>query len=230
MRAVTLAGLVMAVAPAGTARAETGPQIVVGGEGRVEAVPDMATLRLGVQQRADSPGAALELTSEATRAVLDRIEAAGVAARDVQTSELSLGPVWEYDQGRQSQRLAGFEASNMVTVRARDLDGLGALLDSVVTAGATRFDGLQFGLSEAVALQDEARRRAVADALRKAALYAEAAGVPLGPVTRISETAVSVPRPATLRSADMAMSEAVPVAQGEIEITARVTVEFGPAD
>lgn len=229
-RVRALAGLFLTLLPAMAAVAETAPTIVVVGEGRVEAVPDMATLRLGVQERADSPGAALERVSEATRAVLDRIEAAGVPSRDVQTSELSLGAVWEYDQDRQGQRLAGYEASNVVTVRARDLDGLGPLLDGVVAAGATRFDGLQFGLSESVALQDEARRRAVADALRKAALYAEAAGVPLGPVTRIGEESTGLPRPPTLRSADMAMSEAVPIAQGEIEVVARVTLEFGPAD
>jgi uncharacterized protein YggE len=226
--AATLAAGLMALAPFAAA-GQTPPAITVTGEGRVDAMPDMAVLRLGVEARADSPGEALAQVSEATRAVLERVAAAGVEPRDVQTSELALGPVWDYDQTRQQQRLVGYQAANIVSVRARDLDGLGGLLDAVVAAGATRFDGLQFGLSQTEALMDEARRRAVTDALRKAALYAEAAGVPLGPVTRIAEEAVSIPRPPMLRSADMAMSEAVPIAQGEIEIATRVTVHFGPA-
>lgn len=206
------------------------PAIIVSGEGRIEAAPDMASLRVGVVAQEDSPGAALAAASDATRAMLERMTAAGIATRDLQTSDLTLNPVWRYDRERDEQRLVGFEASNLVTVRVRDLALLGRVLDEAVTVGANRFDGLQFGLSEAQALTDEARRRAVTDALRKARLYAEAAGVSLGPVLRIVEEGASAPMPPNLRGPAMAMDAAVPVAEGELEIAARVTLHFGAAE
>lgn len=225
--------LVALGAPGGVAAQEAAaqaPAIIVTGEGRVEAAPDMATLHIGVRARAETPGAALEEMSDRAGAVLARMEAAGIAARDLQTSELRLAPVWQRDRDEPEPRLIGHEATTRVTVRLRDLAGLGAVLDAAVADGADSFDGLEFGIAEPRALADEARRRAVADALRKAELYAEAAGVPLGPVSRITEAATGTPRPMMLRDAPMAMEAAVPIAEGELEITARVTLHFGPPD
>lgn len=203
------------------------PVVTVAAEGRVEAVPDMATVRLEVTRRAGEPGAALEEMSAAAAAVLEQLQEAGIAARDVQTSGLSLQPVWVYDDERREQRLTGYEAGSTVTVRVRDLAVLGGVLDAAVAAGADGLGGLSFGLSQEAALRDEARRRALTEALRRAALYAEAAGVPLGPVTRIDEEGASPPRPPAGRMGDMVMAEGVPVAAGELEIVARVTVVFG---
>lgn len=221
----------MAMALAGPAAAEgVAPAITVSAEGRVEVAPDMARLRVGVVERASAPAEALERASAATRAMLERMAAAGIAPRDLQTSELSLDAVWQRDPGRDEMRIAGYEARNVVTVRVRELSRLGEVLDEAVTVGANRFDGVQFGLSDPSGPADEARRRAVAEALRKAALYADAAGVPLGPVLRIVEEGTGTPRPQPMRSAEMVSSSAVPVAEGELEITARVTVHFGPQD
>ena len=227
--------LVLAVGEGGPAMGQTvegmqPPAIRVSGEGRVEAVPDMATLRVGVGARAETPGAAMAEVGAAAQAMLARMAEAGIAPRDLQTSELQLGPVWQHGRDGRAPVLLGYDASTQVTVRVRDLGQLGELLDAAVAEGADRFDGLSFGLSETQALADEARRRAVADALRKAELYAEAAGVPLGPVTRITEETVGQPRPVMLRDAPMAMEAAMPVAEGELEITARVTVHFGPLE
>lgn len=227
--------LVLAMGEGGPAMGQTAeemqpPAIRVSGEGRVEAVPDMATLRVGVGARAETPGAAMAEVGAAAQAMLARMAEAGVAPRDLQTSELQLGPVWQHDRDGRAPVLLGYDASTQVTVRVRDLGQLGGLLDAAVAEGADRFDGLSFGLSETQALADEARRRAVADALRKAELYAEAAGVPLGPVTRITEETVGQPRPVMLRDAPMAMEAAMPVAEGELAITARVTVHFGPLE
>lgn len=208
------------------------PRIVVSGEGRTEAVPDMASLQIGVASRAETPGEALQAASEATREVLERMAALGIAPRDLQTTELALEEVWHHDRSGEPPQLVGYEARNRVLVRLRDLSDLGGVVDAAVTGGATRFDGLQFGLSQpqAAAAADEARRRAVADALAKAQLYAEAAGVTLGPVRSLVEDGASGPRPPMMRSADMALEAAVPVAAGELEVTARVRLEFGPPD
>ena len=219
--------LAIPAAPGAEAEAVV-PVLTVSGEGRVEAAPDMAVVRLGVTRRADSPSAALEDMSAGTRAVLSRLREAGIAERDLQTAELTLGPVWHHDRDRGDREITGYEAANMVTVRVRDLDRLGAVLDAAVAVGAERFDGLQFALADPEAARDEARRRAVADALRKAELYAGAADTPLGPVLRIDEGGAPPPRPQTMRMAEMAM-EGVPVAPGELEVSARVTVTFGPA-
>jgi hypothetical protein len=222
---------VLALALTGPAVAETVvPTITVSAEGRVEVAPDMASLRVGVVERAASPAEALERASAATRAMLERMAAAGIAPRDLQTSDLALDAVWRHDRERDEMQIAGYEARNVVTVRVRDLARLGQVLDEAVTVGANRFDGLRFGLSDPGAATDEARRRAVAEALRRAALHADAAGVPLGPVLRIVEEGSSAPRPQTMRGADMAEASPVPVAEGELEITARVTVHFGPPE
>lgn len=206
----------------------------VTGEGQVEAAPDMAVITLGVQSRAATAEAALAETSGRVAAVLDTLRAAGVLPRDMQTSGLSLAPEWENprapgrDPGRDGEeppRIIGFIASNMLTVRLRDLPALGGVLDQIVKAGANSFNGLQFTVSNLRELQDEARRRAVADARARADLYAGAAGVTLGVVRSLTETGGAQPRPFLAR--DMAMAaESVPVAEGEITISATVEVTY----
>ncbi|MCB4379052.1 DUF541 domain-containing protein, partial [Synechococcus sp. MU1644] len=115
-----------------------------------------------------------------------------------------------------------FEARNAVTVRVRDLDGLGGVLDQVLEVGANTFNGLQFQLQDPSAAEAEARAAAVRDAMEKAAQLSEAAGVTLGPVLSLSEGGQTA-RPemfAAARSAD------VPIAAGELAVTARVSMSF----
>lgn len=219
------------VRPAGAQTQAVVPAITVTGEGRVEAVPDIALIRLGAVERAESPAQAVERAGAAARGILQRMEAAGIAARDLQTSELTLSPVWVHDRDTGQSRPDGFEAQIGISVRVRELARLGSVLDAAIAVGANRFDGLQFALSDPAALRDEARRRAVADALARARLFAEAAGVPLGPVTRISEAGGHRPPEAPmLRSAEVAADAAVPVAEGTLEVVAQVTLHFGPPD
>ena len=155
------------------------------------------------------------------------LAAAGVASADMQTSNLSLSPLW--DNSRNSSpgnrpEITGYLASNMITVRVRRLDDLGEILDTVVESGANAFQGLSFGLQNPRPAQDAARLAAVQEAMRKAALYAGAAGLTLGPVLELNETGDAAPRPAEL--ARMAMSEAVPVARGEVSVRAQVSMVF----
>lgn len=209
-----------------TAPAEQARQISVTGTGQVDLPPDMATVRIGVTHQDEAAAAALQQTSDALAAMLERLTGLGVAERDVQTSGLSLNPVWRDRPERQGQPAPwGFEASNMVTVRLRDLEQLGAVLDALVSGGANRLDGVSFGLQKPEAAQDEARRLAVAEARRKAVLYAEAAGVSLGQVISLSETGAHQPRPQMMEMASM-RADSVPVAAGEVAIEAAVQMVF----
>ena len=218
-------GLVLAALAAGAQASP--PRITVTGEGQATSAPDMATLRLGVRERADTADGALAAASQATAALMAALEAAGLEARDIQTSELSLQPLWRSDAGRDEATLRGFEAGNAVTVRIRDLDALGPLLSAAVDAGANRFERLNFGLSDPSGPTDLAHSRAVEEALRKAALLAEAAGIALPPLRSIAEEAPHGGQPMAMRMADSEMGSGVPVAAGEISISARVTAVFG---
>lgn len=217
--------LCMAVLVAWPAAAETG-RITVTGEGEIVAAPDMAVVTLGVTSEARAAAAAMAANNAAMATVFQRLMAAGIEDRDIQTSNLSLSPRWEQmrNQG-DPPRVVGFVASNQVSVRVRALDRLGEVLDLVVADGANTLGGLNFGVLESGPLLDEARRAAVADAIRKARLLAEAAGVTLGPLLEMSEAGMS-PGPIPMARMEMAMAEAVPVAPGEVGLTASVTMVF----
>jgi uncharacterized protein YggE len=208
------------------------PTISVIGEGRAEAVPDIAGIRIGVTAQAETAAEALAQASEAVRATLARLDAAGIAPRDRQTTGLSLQPVWHYArEGDTPPRITGYRAENGISVRVRVLDDLGRVLDGVVADGANRLEGLTFSLADPEPLRDEARRRAVADARARAELYAEAAGIGLGAVLTISEGQASAPAAPMMRSDIAMISEAaVPIAEGALEITARVQMVFTIAE
>ena len=199
--------------------------ISVSGQGSVDRAPDMAVVRLGVTHRAEEATAALRKTSGAVTAMFERLSGLGVEARDVQTSSLSLGPVWEKPKDGGPRVQAGFEASNTITVRLRDMEIVGAALDALVADGANRLNNIRFALQDPQAARDEARRRAVADAVRRAEIQAGAAGVALGDVLSISESGARVPQ---FRDTRMAMAEAapVPVAGGEVGVSASVSMVF----
>ena len=210
--------------------ADEPPTIMVTGEGRVDVAPDLATISLGVTNEADTAKEALDANTAALQAAIDRLKAAGIEDRDIQTSGLSLGPRYDYNRTNPdgSAQITGFIASNMVTVRVRVLDQLGAVLDAVVTDGANTLGGVSFGLQEPDPVLDEARKDAVADARRKAELYATAAGVTLGKVRSIAEqSGFAVPMPMPMAEASLSKAAApVPIAGGEVSVTANVTIVY----
>jgi uncharacterized protein YggE len=203
--------------------------ITVTGEGVVHAAPDMATLSMGVSTEGESAQAALGANSEQLAAVLARLKAAGIEDRDIQTSGLSLGPRYDYSSSGEAPKTTGYVASNMVTVRVRALGSLGEVLDKAVADGANALNGVTFGLQDPNPSIDAARRLAIADALYRAKLYAEAAGVNLGKVVKIDE-ANGFSRPMPTEMAGFAKSADVPVAAGELDISATVTVIYEIAD
>jgi hypothetical protein len=220
MVAPAMVAAMMAVPAAGWA--DMVRHITVTGEGVVAATPDMATISLGVQHVADTPEIVMMQTAQASQAVVSRLKMMGIAEADMQTSNLSLHQVENYDRNNQP-RIEGYRASNSLRVQVRDLDQLGPVLTAVLQDGANNFGGLSFGLSEPRPAQDQARQAAVKDALAKAALYAEAAGVELGDVVSISE-AGSHDMPMPMMRMEMAVGSDMAVEAGELNLNQQVTV------
>ena len=215
----------LAVPFAWPALAEGPATISVTGEGTVASAPDLATISLGVTTTANTAAAAMAANSKSLTAVLDRLRAAGIEARDIQTSNLTLNPNWvSYDSGS-SSRIEGYTASNMLTVQVRAIDTLGAVLDSSITDGANTLNGVTFSVAEPRPALDAARKKAVADAIARATLLVDAAGAKLGPVVFIAESSgFAPPMPMYRLEADAAAS--VPTAGGEVGLTASVTMVF----
>ncbi|SLN33756.1 26 kDa periplasmic immunogenic protein precursor [Pseudoruegeria aquimaris] len=199
-------------------------QITVTAEGQVTAAPDMATVTLGVITEGETGAQALAANSERMTRVLAALEADGIAPADMQTSGLSVSPRWRQATAAGQREITGFVASNMVTVRVRELGALGGVLDGVMKQGGNSFRGVQFGLADGSALMDEARRAAVAEARARAALYAEAAGVDLGDLLSLSEAGSYRPQPRMMEAA-MAR-DSVPIAEGELTLSATVTLVY----
>ncbi|AMY70093.1 SIMPL domain-containing protein [Frigidibacter mobilis] len=207
--------------------------ITVTGNGNAEAAPDMASVSLGVVTEAATAAEAMAANSAALTEVLATLTGAGIERRDIQSSGLSLSPAYEdnYQGGPEGPKVRGFIAQNNVTVRVRALDSLGGVLDAAVGQGANNLYGLTFGLQDPGPKMDDARRDAVADARRKAELYALAAGVKLGEVISISEQVdYGGPIPQQMRAASFAKDSGVPVAEGELSLSASVTVVYDLAD
>lgn len=207
--------------------------ITVSAEGEVEAAPDMATVRIGVREGAESADAAMDAASGAMQAMLDALAAAGVAPEDMQTSGLRLNPVYDNRASSGGRDQAGFEAVNTLTLRIRDLADLGEVLDVLVReAGANTMNGLSFGLSDPDPLVDEARRDAVAEARHQAEVLAEAAGVSLGRLVSIQSGGGGAPYPVAAPMMEARSAGPVPVAAGEVTVSASVTMvwEIGEAE
>jgi uncharacterized protein len=213
----------------GAALAESPATISVSGEGRVATSPDMATISLGVTTFGDTAAAAMAMNSEELAKVMANLTAAGIEAKDIQTNGLMLNPNWSYDSSGSTGTINGYTAMNMVNVRVRVLDGLGGVLDAAVKDGANTLNGLTFGIADPQPVADEARKLAVADAVRKAGLLAEAAGVKLGDVMSISEqTGYTDPSP-MFRAEASAAPGGVPVAGGEVAMTVMVNMTWALA-
>ena len=225
-----LAGLTAAFLTISSALADEGRLIAVPGEGRVAARPDMATVSLGVRREDRQAGAAMRAASEAGAAVLATLAEAGVDDGDVQTTRIGLDPRYQHSNDGSPPRITGYVASNDLVVRVRDLEGLGAILDALVVDGANSFSGIRFGLSEPDEAEAEARAAAVADALARAETLAGAAGVTLGPLMSLDEAGLGGPVPQPIMRGAMMEAASVPVAEGEVEVTVRVTATFAIED
>ena len=217
---ILFAALIVAALASLPARADD-KLVTVTGEATVAIAPDMATIRVGVTSQGKSAREASETNGKQMTGVLAALKGAGIADRDVQTSSLSLQP--QYDPNKSgAARLLGFQATNQVTVKIRAIDTLPDVLDRAIGAGANEMSGIEFVVSEQSKLLDQARTEAIADARRKAELYAKAAGAKVGSVVAITEEG-SAPPPRLMQAM---RAGAAPVAPGEQTLRAVVTVSY----
>jgi len=209
---------------------EERPNITVSGEGEVRAEPDMAIVTVGVTVVSPSSQDAMDQVSQRLTDVIASARALGVEARDVQTTGLSLQPIFRpRPRSDEPPEIEAYRASNNVSLIVRDIARAGMVLDAASRSGANVIGGLRFGLSTVDELRRQALANAVREAERKARAVASAGGVNISGVISIAEEGVAVPRP--LAQADAvraAPAEAVPppVEAGELVIRARVRVSY----
>ena len=200
--------------------------IVVSGTGRVAVDPDIAELRLGVAIARPSVDAARAAAAEAMAAILAAVTGAGVARRDVRTTQLSVQPRYDYRDGK-APTLTGYDLANVVEVTVRDLAAFGAVVDGALTAGATSLDGLTFRVADPSAAERAARTAAVAEARARAEVLAAAAGVAIAGVAGIVEGGPPSAWPQPKAARLMAVADtATPIEAGSTEIAVTVTVTF----
>jgi uncharacterized protein len=233
MRAQIFAASVIAaggalLSPAFADDAKLPRALSLSGHGEARLAPDMAVVTLGVASTAATAREALDANSKSMESIIATLTAAQIERRDVQTSNFSVSPRYDYGQGGSQQpKVLGYDVSNNVNVTIRKLDALGAVLDAVVSAGSNQINGVMFQIARPEAASDEARKLAVADAKRKANIYAQASGVTLGNIVSISEGGgyqPPIPMFKTMRAEAMAAD--VPIAQGEQVIAVDVNITW----
>jgi uncharacterized protein YggE len=198
-------------------------RIVVTGEGSVNVAPNYAQIRSGVTIRTKTVKEGVEVNSKVMVAIIAALKGAGIAERDIQTARFSIQTVYAPQEPRTEPKLSGYSISNQVNVTIREIGKVGDLLDRIVVAGATDIGNVAFLVSDASKALDQAREAAMADARRKAEVYAKAAGVQLGRAEWISEdTGNGPPVPMMAR----AQAAPVPIASGEDTLRVQVTVGF----
>jgi len=216
------------VSPA-LAQAEFPPAISVSGEGTVSVPPDLAQIDAGVASDAKTAKEAAEANNAAMGKVLAALKGTGIDEKDYQTSRLSLQPQYSSSVSNRPGQgtLVGYRASNRVTIKVHDLTKVASTIDTLVTAGANDIGNVGFTVAQPSKLLDEAREKAVADARRKAEIYAKAAGVTLGAPLDITEGGAPTPmfRSKMVAAAPMAIA-GTPVAQGEETLSVSVSITW----
>ena len=237
-------GVVPAIAPGNTL-------LTVSAEGRTLRQPELAVFSSGVTTQGKTAGEALAENSRAMTRVIAALKGAGIAERDIQTSNLSINPIYS-DPNRdammaarvngtpyvplppeqQIQKIVGYSVSNQVSVRQRRLGDYGKVIDTLVSAGANQVNGPSFQMDDADPALDEARVAAMKKARQRADLYARAAGLRVARVVSISESGgYYAPPPMVFATAERGGISApppppAPVQAGELQLTANVTVLY----
>jgi uncharacterized protein YggE len=221
---VALAAVALFAAPA-LADSDVPPAISVTGEAKISVAPDLAQIDAGVTSEAKTAREASEANNAAMTKVLQTLKGANIDDKDVQTSRLSLQP--QYAQPPSTRQgpsaIVGYRASNRVTIKLHDVTKVANVVDTLVGAGANEIGGINFTVSQASKLLDDAREKAVSDARRKAEIYAKATGVTLGAPLSISEEGAPAVPMFRAKMAPMAAAS-VPVAQGEETLSVSVSV------
>ena len=224
--AATLALVLMApAASAQTPAAAEPPVVVTMGEGSIKRAPDRAWVTIAAESRAKTPAEVQKINADAMSAVMQKLKGLGLPAEAIRTAAYELRPEFDYANNRQTLR--GYVARNAIEVRVDDLPKLGEVLDVAVAAGATSVSGIRFDLKDRANAEQMALQRAIADARAQADTAAQAAGMKVDRIVRLEvhrDAAMPPPRPMVAMRAEMAMSAEPPMAPGELEIKATVTL------
>lgn len=199
------------------------PSVTVVGEGEVFGRPDAAEVRVAIVNDAPLAAEALEANNRVMAKILEALAAFGIPEKDVRTVGFALYPQ-SRGGGEEAPQIVGYRATNEVEVTLRDVDGVGRVIDALVAQGANRISGVSFFVAEPDRLFDRARQIAVAEARRKAEIYARAADVKLGSIVSLEER--SAPGPPVMASAVYERAGAVPLAPGELAFRATLSVTF----
>ncbi|MGD9980652.1 MAG: SIMPL domain-containing protein [Hyphomonadaceae bacterium] len=204
-----------------------GTLLTVNADGKSEARPDMAVINLGVTTEGQTAAAALAENARRMEALTQALRRAGVAERDIQTSNVSVYPQQVYGEG-QAPRITGYQANNSVTVKVRNIDNTGRVIDAAVGAGGNTVNGVSFTHADPDAQLDIARRDAIAEARRRAELYANALGMRVNRIVSVSEGGgYAPPIPVAYeRLAAQDGAASTPISPGEIETRVSVNVTF----
>jgi uncharacterized protein len=195
-------------------------------EGAVTAKPEIATLSAGVVTQSSSAAEAMRANAQAMAKTFVALRKAGVAERDIQTASLSLSPQYRYAEN-QPPMITGYQASNQVNVRFRDIAKAGAIIDALVASGANQINGPSFELADPAVALDQARREAIATARSRAELYAKAAGLRVKRIIVISEAgAAEPPRPVMAMAKAEASDASTALAPGEQRLAVTLNVSF----
>jgi hypothetical protein len=203
--------------------------ISVTGTGSVVLSPDIADVRVGVSITKPTVKAARAAAAESMSRVLAALKKLGIADRDLQTTILSLQPVYDYSTDGNPPRLTGYLLTNSVAVTVRDLDKVGDVVDDAMTAGATSLDGVTFRVDDPAKAEEQARQEAIVQAKAKAETLAKGVGVSIGGVASISETSAPIPYPYYYggdAAAAGGKSVPTPVQPGMNEVSVTVAVTF----
>ncbi|HEY7827073.1 MAG TPA: SIMPL domain-containing protein [Candidatus Limnocylindrales bacterium] len=223
-----------ALSPRPTLAADPSPTpehtISVSGTGTVTLKPDVADLHLGVAVSRPSVKAAQADAAAAMTKVLAALKALGIDDKDIQTSNVSLQPTYDYQNGSNPPRITGFQMSNSVTITVRDLAKVGDAIDNSLAAGATSVDGVTFRVSDQTAAEAQARQAAMTEARAKADTLASSAGIAIAGVASIVETSAPIYNPMPFAAGAAAPTDsakvATPIQVGTNDVTITVNVVY----
>lgn len=230
---VAAASLLFLAAPLQAEERIAPGMISVSATGSVSAAPDMALMNLTVLREAETAREALSANNDAMAEIIAEMKKEGIEARDLQTAGISIQPRYVYPSSNSSNpkppRIVAYVVSNALTVRVRNLDIIGNLLDRSVTLGVNQGGGIQFMVEDTDALLQEARAKAMKNAMEKAKMLTAAAGVGLGRIVSISENSRGGPQPILMAKAmrsEMAMADSAPVEAGEADYAVDVNIAY----
>lgn len=219
------AACALTIQPASAGDHKLQRSVTVQASASVNAAPDMARIRGGVHTKAETAAEALKANTQKMANVVDGLKALGIEARDIQTSNFNVNPQYTHSRDGRPPQITGYQVTNEVAILMRDLKSLGSVLDKVISLGANQINGLSFEVSNAEELADTARREAIANARRRAQLFATAADAEVGEVLEIREGgSPSVGRAPIMEASAARM--AAPIEPGEQTLTTSVTVTW----